>query len=226
MKPLTIDRRIAVVIFGLAIILPQYLSPHGGLGVLSVTTNNNLQILVQGHWTYGLASLGILLSPLIFATPARADNLEAPVRIRRRMGAVFVDLIVVMQVLVPIPVLALIIIEAQATGEFAWAFQRDFARPTDDIIFFSAAAIMLGIIGYIYWSLKTGTQTLGQYLLGFRVLADPDRKKPGSPELHIFLATIFGSVWPVNLLLAARSKDRRFWWSKVAGMRPVRVEKI
>lgn len=93
----------------------------------------------------------------------------------RRLGAFFIDFVLVLIVISPIAALPLLIAEASYTGAFEWSFLRKFARPSDG--FFVLPAVFASFTAlYFYFFLHPlkDKQTVGAYILDFKVVAATD----------------------------------------------------
>lgn len=147
-----------------------------------------------------------------------------PVSIVEGFSAFFIDFFVVMAAIVPISTLPLLFAEANATGNFRWAFERDFARPTDAVMALpSALTIFAFLYAYFYVHPVIGRQTVGQYIMGFRVEGVPGIGKKPAFGLNVLLGYIGLCLWPVSVYLALNRKDKAFWWNLRTGTQIVRV---
>jgi hypothetical protein len=116
----------------------------------------------------------------------------------------------------------LLIAEGHFTREFHWAFERRFTRPTDGVFLLPGAfSGFLLLLVYFYWHPRAGRQTVGQYVLSYRVLA-AEAAKP-KYGLRALLAFIGLCIWPVSLVLALLTPGKVFWWDKATNSRVVRV---
>jgi|GEM_PF-2462972 len=224
MNKIRVGRLALFFIFLASFLAPALLSPTGGNGIQMTSGGNEFRVLAYGHWTIALGSLILLLLPITVRWTDRADIFEPPVNVLPRVGAFIIDMLTIQLIWMPVMVLGIIFAEVLYTGEWRWAFERDFQRATDMPLFLIPFFGMFGsVIGYQYWSLRTGRQTIGQYVLGFRVIADEQSASPANYGLHLFLATIAAGLWPINLILAVVDRRKRFWWSKLANTRCVQV---
>ena len=69
---------------------------------------------------------------------------------------------------------------------------------------------------------KRGRQTLGQYVLGYRVISSGNADVPtyGRRALLSFVGLC---AWPLSVVLALRRKRKAFWWDAATGSQVVRV---
>lgn len=195
--------------------------PHQGF---SFACSSNQCSMSASTSMMGLVAPGILIAFIVFhpqetGTPKHVE----PIKIWERFTAFLIDLLVVFSVSVPIATLPILLAEAGATGNFQWSFERDFSRPTDAALAFPGVLWMfVALVGYFYIHPVIGRQTIGQYLLGFRVEAVPGAGKKPSFGLNILLGYIGLCVWPVSLYLAAKRQDKTCWWNLRTRTRLVR----
>lgn len=148
-----------------------------------------------------------------------------PVTMWERAAAFFVDFTVCFIGTAPVLVLPALWAEAQATGEFRWGFQRDYARISDIVLVeLPVLAALALVFGYFYAHSVLGRRTLGQYLLGYRLEGLPEADQPPAYALNILLGFVGAAVWPFSLALAAGRKDKAAWWNLRSRTRLVRVE--
>ena len=147
-----------------------------------------------------------------------------PVSIVEGFSAFFIDFFIVMAATAPIATLPLLFAEANATGNFRWAFERDFARPTDAVLAFPSVLTIFAIL-YVYFYVHPaiGRQTVGQYIMGFRVEGVPGIGKKPAFGLNVLLGYIGLCVWPASVYLALNREDKAFWWNLRTGTQVVRV---
>lgn len=155
--------------------------------------------------------------------PGRPDLAYRPITMWERAVAFNVDFAVYFIGMLPVSILPALWIEAQATGEFQWAVQRDYFRPSDVLVNILTLADFALILGYFYAHAVLGRRTLGQYLLGYRLEGLPDDDRPPAYALNTLLGFVGLMVWPVSLGLAAGRKDKAGWWNLRSRTRLVRV---
>lgn len=172
-----------------------------------------------------LAMSMVLTAFAIFYPQAPQTSVYGPpVSIVERFSAFFIDFFVVMAAIVPTATLPVLFAEANATGIFRWAFERDFARPTDAALAFPSVLTIIALLyAYFYIHPVIGRQTVGQYIMGFRVEGVPGIGKKPAVGLSVLLGYIGLCVWPVSVYLALNRKDKAFWWNLRTGTQVVRV---
>ncbi len=153
-------------------------------------------------------------------TPAPVE----PVKIWERFVAFFADCFVVVAIISPVTTLPILLAEASATGSFQWSFERDFSRSTDAALAGPGILLMFaGLFAYFYVHPLIARQTVGQYLLGFRVEGVPGSGKAPAFGLNVFFSYIGLCMWPVSVYLAAKRQDKAFWWNLRTHTRLIRV---
>ncbi len=142
----------------------------------------------------------------------------------RRFGAFFIDFLLVLLAVAPLTTLPMLFAEAAHTGEFHWSFIRDFGRPNDTL--FVLPAVLLGFASlyfyffYLPWKSK---QTVGEYILGFKIVAASGQGFSPNYALRPMMSFIGLCAWPVSVFLALRNEDKRFWWDTKSRTRAVIV---
>lgn len=162
----------------------------------------------------------VIFYPQEAGTPIHVE----PIKIWEGFAAFFIDFLVVLSATSPIATLPILLAEADATGIFQWRFERDFSRPTDAAL--AVPGVLSGFavfFAYFYIHPAIGRQTVGQYLLGFRVEGVPGSDNKPDFALNVLLGYIGLCVWPVSVYLAANRQDKAYWWNLRTRTRVVRV---
>jgi uncharacterized RDD family membrane protein YckC len=86
------------------------------------------------------------------------------------------------------------------------------------------AAIGVFVAMYFYFSLhpKNNRQTMGQYVLGYRVVA-ADSGTPPAYRARALLSFLGLCMWPVSLTMALLNERKAFWWDAASKTKVVRV---
>lgn len=142
---------------------------------------------------------------------------ERIVGLRRRIGALFIDLHVA-GVCIMIPGVALTLaLEATLTGTFDWSVSRAFGRLSDGII---AIVTLLGLIAFFYWHVANNRQTPGQYIFGYRV--EPlDLTKPPKYAMSVVYGFVGLLLSWLSALQIVTDEKKLAWWNKVSNTRLV-----
>lgn len=213
------------VLFPFAAVLAVMVLPSGGY---SAETVNGVSKVV-GH-----------LSPLAFPVSIAAwlfllfrGRLVDPVDdsgtvfVWKRFSAILIDGLYPVFLLVPWLVTPFLFIEADATGQFAWSFERNYRRSSDLWIFFAQLPLVAALLFYyVYLHLLKDRQTIGQLAMGYRIVFEPDPSGKTSKQrkrMHLFLSYIGLCTWPISLWLASQRDDKAFWWEWQTSARAVPV---
>ncbi|MEM1081597.1 MAG: RDD family protein, partial [Pseudomonadota bacterium] len=115
------------------------------------------------------------------------------------------------------------IFEANSVGEFRWVINRAENQSAD--MFSGFISIICFFAAYFYYfsiHLIQQRQTIGQYLLGFKIVNCSSTHQTHH-KLRIFLSLIGISWWPISIVLALNSPTKRFWWDRIAGYKAIRI---
>jgi len=196
----------------------------GGAGSQSECLNGVCRV----HYHAALPSLLISIPALwlFFLTKPLPgiDVSTSPVRRRVRCLAFLIDTTPILLLTGPIAVVMLVI-EALHTGSFHWTVSRDFGRGTDGFLLVFILILFVAWARYFHRSIKLGEPTIGQYVMGFRVIPGSDADAPTKPALHLFLAAYGAAMWPLTLFLRDKNGDRSFWWNGIANTRAIHVRR-
>jgi len=148
-----------IVFATLMVVMFSTQSSHG-----STTTCVNDSCYMGASTSFAGVIGSALLAMFVGNYPQQAGVAIAdePVRLWERGVAFFIDFWAVLAAMSPLTTIPLLLAEAHATGAFRWAFERDFARPTDFALampgVFGSFAVLFG---YFYIHPKIGRATLG-----------------------------------------------------------------
>ena len=166
--------------------------------------------------------IAIAFLALFWPRSGTKKGTEHPVVILRRIGAFFFDFMVVLYALTPLLNMAMLAVEAEATGSFAWSFSRDYSRPSDaQLMFPGIFLIQFLLILYFYLHMALNHQTIGKYIFGYTI--DPVEGKQPSYVAATILSVIGMGIWPISLGLALRRQDKAFLWDRSSNTNAVRV---
>lgn len=161
-----------------------------------------------------LASAAMMIFVVWYPQKAGTPASFPPVTISERFAAFFVDFLTVLLAVTPMATLPLLLSEADATGSFRFSFERDFSRPADaTFAFLGSVFVFMGLFAYFYIHAVTGRQTVGQYLLGYRVVGFPGSSDKPAFGLNVLLGFFGLCAWPVSVYFAAKRQDKAFWWN-------------
>lgn len=173
---------------------------------------------------------GVLLGPVVLffllRYPRQQGGVDSSrvVGVWRRFGAFCLDCYALPMTVAPLLTLPHLLAEARYTGAFHWSFERDFARPDDWLYaMLAAVAASTALVWYFYRHGRAGRPTLGQYIMGYRIVADPASGRPPEWGVRVLFAIIGICSWPVALFFALRKPNKAFWWDAETGTAAVRV---
>lgn len=195
-----------------ALILMGYLAPESS-GFQMECRDDQCRFFAQGSLPgiiYGL-SFGLLM----FLLPRKEiySNAIKPVGVLRRLGALYVNLFVVLFALVNLTVLPILFVESTYMGEFKWSFYREFSRGTDGLVGGSSVLFMFGVIFYYYYkSLVSSRPTIGHYVMGYQVVNNGDAWTRMRALKRMGLTLLTLCAWPVTAILAVRNDKKAFWF--------------
>jgi uncharacterized RDD family membrane protein YckC len=166
-----------------------------------------------------LAALTILIAYSIALNPTDPGSKGPVAATGRRAIAWFIDFLLALTALTSVLTLIPLTTEALATGQFVWEFQRTQITLTDWLV--TLLVIALGFAGMaFYWALPVmrGGQTVGQYILGLRVIpATADSLSPTRVWLR-------GLLQPFAVLLwFGKLASGKYWQDELANTKVVRV---
>lgn len=171
----------------------------------------------------GLIASAVLAAFLILYPQLRPEvEHTEPVKLWKRGVAFYIDFFVALSIAAPIATLPLLLEEGKITGTFQWHFERDFARPTDAALAIPAILGMFVVLFlYFYLHLQLKRQTIGQYLMGFRV--EPEPGTDANAFNVVLLSWIGMCMWPFALYGAAKHPQKLFWWNEQTHTRVVQA---
>jgi hypothetical protein len=171
-----------------------------------------------------IIAIGLLLFLVFYRQIACTVDSSKVVGVWRRFGAFFLDFALVMLIVSPVAALPLLVAEANYTNAFQWSFHRQFARPTDVMYLMPAiVAAFLALFFYFYQHARVGRQTIGQYVLAYKVTMSASAARAPNWALRVILSFCGLCMWPISVVLALRTSQKIFWWDSVTGSSVVRV---
>jgi len=196
----------------------------GNAGITSHCYNGDCFVMASTSLFSIVCGVILGLYAILFPRQKSISDKPLEVGIWRRFGAFLVDFIVVLTVATPLLTLPLILAEYYETGIFAWSFQRDFSRTTDNVIIIpSALSFFFFLSFYFYKFHMTGQPTLGQYILGFRVTGNDNDVKKGEAASRVVLSFVGLCIWPISVLHALYN-GKEFWWDEFSNTKVERIK--
>lgn len=205
------------------IVATFFLFSHGSekIGVAMQQANGHY------HFSAGTNIVALLVSPIFIAflflrkPKGIRESISDVVPLWRRFTAFLIDF---MSALLPISaLLALpaVLLEWHYTGTMSWEIVREFSRPSDTLLALGLVPAFAWMIFYFSYPLTRGTQTIGQYISGYRIAA----KDMSSVSYKVAIArTIFSFLvlclgW-LSVPLAFFNKRKHMLHDSVDGLRP------
>ncbi len=220
MKPLRKIHVLLVLAFAFAV---SAWWSSGSLGVQSACANSQCAVRASSSPIALAVAVALIVFLFAYRQHQYAPNDHAPVGVWRRLGAFFVDFATIMLMFSPIGAMPALLGEAHFTGEFHWAFERDFGRPSDAPLVVPAVLVgFLCLFVYFYAHARMGRQTLGQYLLSYRLEGAGGAAEPAYGRRTV-LSFIGLCAWPISLVLALRNPRKAFWWDGATDSKVIRV---
>jgi len=165
---LEMNRLITFIVFALVFIVSMYGTEK--MGVKSEQVNS------QYYFSAGTSVLALVLSPLFLAflflrSPSGIrETTITVVPLWRRFAAFIIDLSAALFAIASILALPALIMEWNHTGVMVWQFTRDFPRSTDFLVsFWPTVLAFFWLIFYFSYPLTKRDQTIGQFILGYRI---------------------------------------------------------
>lgn len=184
------------------------------------------QCTVIGSSSFGSLIVSLVMIAFLVLRPdlQTAVESDAVVGVRRRLGAFFIDFALVLIIISPIAALPLLIAEASHTGTFEWSFVRQFSRPGDGLLVFPGIfGSFAALYFYFFYYPWKGRQTVGEYVLGFRIVAAESTGLSPNYGMRPFTSFVGLCAWPISLYFALQKEDKRFWWDTDSRTRAVMV---
>lgn len=213
------DRGLVLLIFVIILFVSTGVSV-GSVGFSSYCSNNGCEVKASASLISILLSVALFILLLTYRQHNFKINHSNRVRMLRRIGALFIDFMVIMIITSPIATLPILIAEANYTGTFQWSFEREFARSTDGIFVHPPILLTFFLLFYYFYiHPKIGKATVGQYILGYTIKATDD----STPKygLRVFYSLIALSIWPITIVLCLAKKKRDRWWDTKSNTRAV-----
>lgn len=187
-------------------------SPYGA-GFTSECSNGNCEVAARGS-LHGIFA-GLAIGVLVWLMPRKKTESWAtePVGVFRRLSAVYINMAVILFTLTNIVVLPILLVEAEYTGEFQWNFERDFSRDWDFLLTGAGVLFLFAAMFYHYYrSLIVGRPTIGQYLMGYRIVRNggPWTRTTAMKRMGHTLLNL--CAWPIAVFMALKNEKKAFWW--------------
>jgi hypothetical protein len=161
----------------------------------------------------------IVASVVIFSWPrAKLPVISGiPIGRFRRYVAATIDLLCVSYVYFSIIFSLTYLMEWIATGIWQWSWQREAFEFRDIISYLIFFAGFFGIYQYFWRHLVSGNPTVGQFVMGYRIieLEHPNLRK----RLHSGIIALW--LWPIALMRSYDKQRGITYWDKETNTRAV-----
>lgn len=131
---------------------------------------------------------------------------------RRRFFAVYIDCFVAMAGIMPLVILPMLVFEYLAVGEWVWSFSRDYGRATDLVMLPLVISGFYFIYFYFKWHFDRDKQTIGQYLLGMKLIPNGPSPSIAKRYLTAWANLAWWPIWPWTVF--KRQDD--YWWDRTS----------
>ena len=195
----------------------------GGVGVTSSCVNGDCSVEATSSLISVITSIVLLIILLRYSQISSSAVTNNPVRLRRRLAAVFIDFLVVIMITAPLASLVTLLIESIYTGSFQWSFEREFSRPTDSLIILEIFVIFFLLFYYFYKHLLVNRQTAGQYVLGYKIIKDSNEPREPRYGRRVLYSFVGLCIWPITLFQSFGNPNKIMWWDNSTFTRAVRV---
>jgi uncharacterized RDD family membrane protein YckC len=195
----------------------------GSVGVSSQCLNDDCWVSASSS-LFAIIS-GLLLAAFVLFFPRKnfTESSDGIVGVWRRFGALFLDFLVVLAIITPIAALPLLAVESSYIGSFEWSFIRDFSREADSYFLFPSIFIMFGLVFfYFYQYSKNMQQTLGQYVLNYKVTPVQESRQSYPFAKRVIYSYLGLCAWPISVILALKSEKKACWWDKSTNTKAIR----
>jgi uncharacterized RDD family membrane protein YckC len=195
----------------------------GHLGTSSECRNTECVVTASSSALSLVIAFALAIILALYRPNPSTDDHSRIVGVWRRFGAFLLDLAVVLMIVAPFGAVPILLAEAKYSGSFQWSFTRHFSRPTDIVLILPGAlAALLALFFYFYYYARSQKATIGQFIMGYRVLAESEAASPNF-VFRVVLSFVGLCAWPVSLVPALRKPNRAFWWDEATRTKVTRV---
>lgn len=210
-----------------AVVLGAFLisswSAGESIGASSACENTTCVMTASSSLISIVLSIALATFALTYRQRAAPPDDARVVGVWRRFGAFVLDFSAVVLVVSSIGAVPMLVAEGHFTGQFQWSFTREFTRPTDTMIVLPVAlGCFLALFVYFYMHARIGRQTLGQYVLGYRVTASSADVQPAYGQ-RVVLSFVGLCIWPISVIMAVRKPSKDFWWDSATNSKVARL---
>jgi uncharacterized RDD family membrane protein YckC len=168
-------RKLRLAVLGIGALVVSF-SGGGEIG-FSVDSVNGVEHVSAGTSIRAVAAaLIIVIAYLVALDPEPQEAAGPAASTSRRAAGWFLDFLLSLAAISAVVALLPLASEALATGHFQWHFERDSINAMDWVLSLVGIALVFGGMA-LYWGLPPvrGGQTIGQAVLGLRVVSTTDQ---------------------------------------------------
>jgi len=172
----------------------------GGVQAFSECSETGCVVTVSSALISIILAFGLAIFLPFYPQYENTIDKTSVVGVWRRFGAFYLDFVFVLIIVTPLVAVPLLLAEASYTGMFKWSFEREFSRPDDSsYLFLGIFAGFLALFFYFYLHGRVGRPTIGQYVLGYRVVRATETLGKPQYALRVVFSFIGLCWWPVSL---------------------------
>ena len=195
-----------------------------GAGVSTQCINSTCKVSATASLYSVGGGLVIFIVLWLLPRPGMVPS-EQRVGLFRKLGALVVDLLLVLIGFSALFAFPMLLVEAHHVGEFQWQFVRGSLRATDFPLTFVAVIGAFSIVGFLRARSSMHSQpSFGQYLMGYQVIAVERPLAAKEAVKRTVLASVCLLAAPAYLLYKKVAELQDDLWDAKARTRSVRFE--
>ncbi|MDD2335944.1 MAG: RDD family protein [Geobacteraceae bacterium] len=183
------------------------------------------------HFSAGTSLIALVVSPFLIALltaykpKGKRETSGAIVSLWRRFCAFIIDFYIALLPASAILAIPAILVEWHHTDIFVLKFSREFSRATD--VLAAIAPTLLGfawLLFYFSYPITKGKQTIGQYIMGYRIaLKNNDKVSVKKAILRTLFSFFVLCIGWLSIPLAFFHKQKHMLHDNANGLRPEMV---
>ena len=195
------------------------------MSISSHCNNKQCNVSISSSFISFLSSIILILFVSLFPRKKSENSGIESVGAFRRFAAFYIDFSIILTCLIPLIALPQLLIESSIVGTFHWSVNRSFVRESDSIYMIPAFLFSLVLIFYYFYKYpKLGNQTVGQYVLGYKIVALKGSMVEPSYGLRVVYSYMGLCIWPISVYYSLQSSNRTFWWDNITNTKAVCVQ--
>jgi len=196
----------------------------GSIGAGSSCENGKCITYASSSLLSVILSVGLLYFLCSYPQLKYIQDKSKIVGVWRRFGAFYLDFMVALIGITPLLAVPLLLQESSYTGHFDWVFEREFSRSSDSSYLLPSVGIAFWFLFYYFYKhAKSGRQTIGQYVLGYKVVGNTEKLADSEWGMRVIYSYIGLCAGPFSLYFALKSPDKAFWWDNATNTKVIRV---